>query len=256
MATVAFAARSGNRANRFYAYMALAMLLLVLAGFSGNWLRGFSTFAAPPLIHFHAIVFMGWIVLFTTQAWLAYKGPPGAHRLLGRLLAGWLVLMVVSGLWVLAFMAQNGRTPFFFQPQLLLVADSVNMIGSIAVVLAALALRGKPEWHMRLQLCATSSLIAPGIGRLLPMPFMIPWSWQIALVVTAIFPLIGMARDKRVIGRVHPAWYWGLASVIVQLALVQLITFSPLGNAIYAWVVAGSPGEAISGLAFPPPPPM
>lgn len=256
MATAAFADRSGNRANRFYAHMALAMLLAVLAGFIANWLRGASSFTAPPLVHFHALVFMGWIVLFTTQAWLAYKGPVAAHRMLGRMLAGWLPLMVVSGLWVLAFMAQNGRTPFFFQPQLLLIADSINMIGSIIVVLAALALRQQTEWHMRLQLCATSSIIAPGLGRLLPMPLMIPWSWHIALVVTVIFPLIGMVRDRRAIGRVHPAWYWGLVSVVVQLTLIQLVTFSPLGDAIYAWVVAGFPGEAIPGLAFPPPPPM
>jgi hypothetical protein len=65
-----------------------------------------------------------------------------------------------------------------------------------------------------------------------------------------------MVADLRRSGRVHPAWKWGVATMFASVLLIEAITYSPLGSAYYNAVTAGTPGAAIPGLSFPPPPPM
>ena len=69
-----------------------------------------------------------------------------------------------------------------------------------------------------------------------------------------IFPAVGMWADARRSGRVHPAWGWGVAALIGSVLLTEAITYSPVGDALYRAVVAGSPGAAVAPLDFPPPP--
>jgi len=64
-----------------------------------------------------------------------------------------------------------------------------------------------------------------------------------------------MARDKRVHGRVHPAWLLSVGIVVAVQIAVRLIAFSPVGDAVYAAAAAGSPAATMDGRAFPPPPP-
>jgi hypothetical protein len=97
-------------------------------------------------------------------------------------------------------------------------------------------------------------IIGPGLGRLLPMPLLAPWAWEATFVVSLIFPLIGMFADYRRSGRVHPAWGGGLAAMFGMLLVVEAVTYSPVGEALYHAVVAGSPGAAVAPLDFPPPP--
>jgi hypothetical protein len=55
-------------------------------------------------------------------------------------------------------------------------------------------------------------------------------------------------------GHVHPAWRWGVAAMVGALLLTEVITYSPVGGAIYRVVAAGSPGAAMAPLEFAPPP--
>jgi hypothetical protein len=82
-----------------------------------------------------------------------------------------------------------------------------------------------------------------------------PYAYETAAVACLIFPAVGMAIDKRRIGRVHPAWWW-IAGVIVAMVIFgNLITHSPLGDSLYHAATAGSPGASIAPLEYPPPPP-
>jgi hypothetical protein len=60
--------------------------------------------------------------------------------------------------------------------------------------------------------------------------------------------------DLRRSGQVHPAWRWGILTMAGALLLIELVTYSPLGSAIYRGVTAGSPGAAVPPLEFAPPP--
>jgi len=74
------------------------------------------------------------------------------------------------------------------------------------------------------------------------------------VVVSLLFPLAGMIADFRREGAIHPAWGWGVATVIGSVVLTEAITYSAVGEGLYQAVVAGSPAAAIAPLAFPAPP--
>src|SRR5215213_5130328 len=84
----------------FFVRGAIAMVLTIVAGFSTQLAMGRSTFASPPLVHAHAIVFMGWITIYVTQNVLVATGRISLHRRLGWIAAGWIVLMLVLGVAV------------------------------------------------------------------------------------------------------------------------------------------------------------
>lgn len=256
MATAGVLRQQTANAEAFYAWSATAMALVVVAGFSLQAFMGRSSFAARPLVHVHGVIFMGWVMLFTAQAWLAVQGPHSAHRTLGRLSAAWMALMMVMGFWITIDVVQRGLTPFFFQPQHFLIANPFNLVMFGVLVAAALHFRHQRDWHMRLQLCAMAALLGPAFGRLLPMPLLVPYAWEAAVLFGLLFPLTGIVRDVRYGIRFHPAYLWGMAAIVLPIAVVALLAPSALGDAIYARVVAGHPGETIPAMAFPPPPPI
>ncbi len=64
MATVAdHAPPSVGRDHGFFLGGAVVMTVVIVAGFSVQLAMGRSSFAAPPLVHAHAVVFMGWMRL-------------------------------------------------------------------------------------------------------------------------------------------------------------------------------------------------
>lgn len=245
--------RLGTRGNDgFFLTMAFVMAGTIFVGFFQAHLRGMSTFNSPLIVHAHAIVFMGWVVIYLTQNWLATRGPLALHRQLGWVAAGWLILMIVVGAAVTIFDIRRGHTPPIFQPLHFLVFDPMTIIGATALIYAGIALRRQTDWHRRLNYCGMAMLTGPAFGRMLPMPLLIPWAYHAALLCTFIWPLVGVIADQRRDGRIHPAWAWGLGGMLVTEALTDIISFSPIGLALYKLVVAGSIGETIAPLAFPP----
>ena len=97
-------------------------------------------------------------------------------------------------------------------------------------------------------------LLSVAFGRLIPMPLLIPFAWEATFAATLLFPLAGMIADVRRSGRVHPAWRWGIGTMFGALLVIEVISYSPLGGAVYANVTKGSPGAAVAAMAFPPPP--
>jgi hypothetical protein len=240
--------------RRFFLGGAIVMALVIAAGFGLNLAMGRSTFASPLIVHAHAIVFMGWVVIFLTQNILVAGGNMALHRRLGWLAAGWVLLMLGLGCAVTAFDVRVGHVPFFFQPLHFLVFDPLTLIAFAGLTYAAIALRKRTDWHRRLHFSGMALMIGPGFGRLLPMPLLVPWCWEASFAACMIFPLAGIVADLRRSGRVHPAWFAGLAVSAALLVGVEAITYTPVGTALYNAVAAGSKGAAIPPLAFPAPP--
>ncbi len=251
MATLApHAPVSARDDDRFYFGLSVAMALVLIAGFSFNLAMRRSSFGAPLIWHVHAVVFMTWVGLFVTQAWLGTSGPAALHRQLGWLATGWVLLMIVMGTVITVTVVQRGITPFFFQPQHFLIANPLGVLCFSGLTFAAIRLRRRTDWHRRLQLCAFAALLGPGFGRLLPMPFLTPVAFEAAVVAGMTMPAIAMVREYRREGRVHRAWWWGEGSIAAVLLIATLVAYSPVGDAIYATTVAGTPGAKVAGLAF------
>lgn len=238
----------------FFLRAAIAMALVIAAGFSFQLAMGRSSFSAPPLVHAHAIVFMGWITLYVLQNIFVTRGNMALHRALGWIGAGWIVAMLVLGIMVTVAMARRGHVPFFFRPLHFLVFDPLSLFAFAGLTVAAIAMRRRTDWHRRLHFCGTALLIAPGFGRLLPLPLLQPFAFEATFAAVMIFPLVGVVSDLRRTGRAHPAWRWGIAAMFGSLLLTEAITYSPLGTALYRTVTAGSPGAAVAPLEFAPPP--
>ena len=240
--------------DRFFLISALLMALVIVAGFSLQLAMGRSSFAVPPLVHAHALVFMGWVGIYVLQNVFVARGNMALHRRLGWIAAAWVVAMLVLGVAVTLALVRAGRVPFFFTPQQFLLFYTMTMFAFAGLTGAAIALRRQTGWHRRLHFCGMSLLLGPGFGRLLPMPLLTPWAFEATFVATMIFPIAGVIADRRRSGRVHPAWWWGIGVMVVTLLAVETLTYSAMGDAIYASVTAGTPGAAVAPLDFPPPP--
>jgi len=256
MATVAQAspiiASSGD--DRFFVRAAVVMALTIVAGFSFQYAMGRSTFLSPPLVHAHAIVFMGWVTIYLTQNLLIGTGRVYIHRKLGWIALGWIFPMVLLGCLVTLAMLRRGQVPFFFRPLQFLVFDPMTLFTFAGLTLAAVAMRRQTDWHRRLHFCGMSLLLGPAFGRLLPMPLLQPWAWEASFGASLLFPAAGIIADLRRSGRVHPAWRYGVGAMLASFVLIEAITYSPAGTALYRLMTAGSPGASVAPLGFAPPP--
>ena len=178
MATLAAVPNRSDDADRFFLWSALAMALTIFAGFSLQLAAGRSSFSAPPLVHAHALIFMGWVVLYVAQNVFVARDTMTLHRRLGWIGAGWMVAMVIMGCAVTLAMVRRGQVPFFFQPLQFLVFDPLAVITFAGLTTAAIMLRRQTEWHRRLHFCGMALLLGPAFGRLLPMPLLAPWSYE------------------------------------------------------------------------------
>lgn len=240
--------------DRFFLRMAIVMALTIVAGFSLQAATGRSTFGAPPLVHLHAFIFFGWVVLFVSQNLLVTRGSIALHRRLGWVGAGWASAMVVVGTYTTVAMTRNAATPFFFLPAYFLVMNILSILCFGGLVILAISMRKQTEWHRRFMFCAMAILTGPAFGRLLPMPLLVPYAEWGVFAAVMLWPLIAIVADRRRRGHVHPAMWWGSATIILMQVSMTLITHSALGLELYAVSTAGHRGAAIAPFAFPMPP--
>jgi hypothetical protein len=240
--------------ERFFLRGAVVMTITIIAGFSLQYLMGRSTFGAPLRVHIHAFLFMGWVAIYLLQNIFVATDRMYLHRRLGWIAAAWMVPMIVMGFLVTAVMVRNAYVPFFFRPLQFLVFDPLTVLTFAGLTTAAIVMRRHTEWHRRLHFCGMSMLLGPAFGRLLPMPLLQPWAWETAFAVTMLFPIAGAWADIRRSGRSHPAWLYGIATMIGSFVLVEALTYGPAGTAIYNVVTKESPGASVGPLDFGTPP--
>ena len=255
MATIAPRVRPSTAGDeRFFLTAAIVMALVLAAGFSLQLMMGRSSFASPLPVHLHAFIFFGWTAFFVLQTALATAGSVAMHRRLGWLAAIWVPTMVAMGIYVTVAMIRRGAVPFFFEPLYFLAMDVVMLLVFAGLTATAILMRRRTQWHRRLMYCGMALLTAPGFGRLLPMPLLIPWAGWAVFIAVMVFPLAGVIADLRRTGRVHPAWWWGIATLIVAQIAIGTIVNSAFGDAIYQAATEGSPGAMIDPRAYPLPP--
>jgi hypothetical protein len=238
-----------GRDEKFFFISAILMALVLVAGFSIHLALGRSTFAVPLRFHVHGLLFFGWTTLYVTQNVLVATGSLALHRRLGWLATAWIPLMTISGIFITVVNIRSGRVPGFFEPALFLAMNTLGALCFAALGAAAIQTRRSTQWHRRLMFCAMATILAPGFGRLLPMPFLIPWADWATAGASMLFPVAGVIRDLRKDGRVHPAWWWGLGAMLGTQLLVRGIAHSDAGLAIYQAVTSGAPA-ALPPLLF------
>lgn len=246
-------ARFAQGETRFFIIMAFVMSAIIVAGFSLNLAMGRSSFAVPIAYHVHGVVFMAWIGLYLAQHVTVSTGNRALHVALGKIAYLWIPIMVAAGIMIMIVVARRNGGPFFFDVNEFLVSNIALVLCFGGLGYWALLRRRHTGWHRRLMLVAMAILTGPGLGRLLPLPLMIPNAWTITTACTLIFPVIAMIADKRREGRIHPALWWGTGIYLGTFVVSMLLAYSPLGYAFTEWVIAGTPGAERPMEAFLPP---
>jgi hypothetical protein len=245
-----------QRGYRFFLTTAVVMAVINVAAFALTAALGRSTFHAPPIVHAHASVFFGWIAIYVAQNWLAASGSLRLHRRLGWLAIGWMVLMITFGSILTVRMVRLGHVPFFFLPSYFLIMNPVGVLTFAGLSTWAIVLRRQTQWHKRLHLCGMAMIMGPSLGRLLPVPLLIPFAGPVIFFAMLLFPLAGVVADRRTSGKVHPAWLWGIGTMVAAQMFIEVVSRTPIATAIYSLASAGSPGALVAPDAYPPFPPL
>ena len=227
--------------QRFHIVAVAGIAAAVLAGFAKTYyFRVF--FDGPPLAqaaHLHGILATTWIALHYTQARLVAAHRVDVHRRLGifaACVAGLLAVQVVS---LAIANAAAGHAPPGRDPLQFLSVPLGTTIMFTLFVGSALALRRTREWHKRLMLLATITLLVPAMGRLdaqVMVPLGLP-RLVLAPAVTFGFIAWGWVHDWRRLGRVHPAFVVGGIALLVSIPLRRLIGFTDAWLPIARWLV-------------------
>lgn len=240
--------------NRFFVITAILMALINIGAFSFFAAMGISSFHAPVSVHIHAILFMGWVLLFVSQVSFAATGSLALHRKLGWLAVGWALTMVIVGTLTTIWSAQKAAVPFFFLPAQFLLMNPLSIILFAALLIGGVAKRRDREWHPRLIICGMAAIMGPSFGRLLP-AHLLMYSMLTAVFIGMIaFPIAGIVRDKLRYGHVHSAWWVGLGSLILLQVATETLCRSGFAAKIYDDVVTGTPGAHVPALIYQRPP--
>lgn len=255
MATIAPPTAASSRDDtQFFLVMAWLMATIIVAGFSFNVATGRSSFGAPLLVHVHAFTMMGWVALYLLQNTLAAGGNLRLHRRLGWLSLAWLPMIAILGVLITRYAVQaRGGPPFFDQNQFL-VSNPLQLLGLVGLAGWAVAVRRNTGWHRRLMYASVAGLIGPGVGRLVPGPAFIPYTWYVEAILPPILMIaIGIVADMRRTGRAHPAWFWAIGVILALQVVADAFAYSEAGIAFTGDVLAGTPGAARPMEAFVPP---
>lgn len=175
-------------------YLVISLILFgtVIWGFWQSYFLPLMTSGADRswLIHIHAAVFVGWMILLVTQALAVSLGQIRFHKRFGIAGMNYAVLVFIIGLVVSVAVPVAGARAGDFPSEiaglvaLYLITDMLVFGG---FMVAAMMYRSKPEFHKRLIVCATVALTTAAIGRELPagsVSFYLVW-------LAPIFVLIG-----------------------------------------------------------------
>jgi hypothetical protein len=199
------------RRRKSFLHVGLSLLTaaIVLVGFwpeyYGSLLRN-AAVDRPVVVHAHAVVFSGWLVLFVTQAVLAATGRIREHLRFGRIGAWYGAGLIVVGVYTAV--VRSAVQPVG-QREILLWVTLVDMAVFSAFFGAALWFRRKPQLHKRLMTAAAVSLVIASVARMtfLPGP---PAGQFVRFLLWSAPVLIAIAHDARYTRRLHPVYVMAL----------------------------------------------
>ena len=242
-ATVANAA--ARRRSHLSVYIALALLAATIA-IAGFWRTYFGALftgrsQAEWLVHVHAAVFMGWIVLVGVQAFLAMRGRIALHKRIGRwgmayggvLVAVGLAFAVITFTRRVAAVGPDNLKGGFLVPLTDMFLFSVFLAG-------AWITRARSEFHRRFILLATTTILIAAVGRPFGGTTSVALGDVIPFLLVWLSPVwVAMLYDGFKYRIVHPVYAIG-ALLLIALRYRQLIretdTWMAISRAFAHWV--------------------
>ena len=235
------ATAAGVRAARlsFWAKMAIGISAFIVFGFAQFGLRGMVDYVhAPMVMHAHGVAMLAWLSLLITQSVLVGRGSRALHMRLGWASAAMLPAIVILASLTCFAALRAGIFPPFFTPAYFLALIHVSVVLFAALVATAISRRGQKDWHKRLMVGSTVLLLEPALGRVLPMPLIMPWGeWLSMVIQLGVFALI-VRHDRKELGFVHPATLAVGLAIVLSHVVVELLAITPAWIAFTARIIA------------------
>jgi uncharacterized membrane protein len=212
----------------FWQKMLGGIALFIVFGFVQFAARGFVDYATvPQYIHIHAVLMVSWLGLSVAQATLVRRDNLALHRRLGWLGVSLAAAVLCVGIFVSIMTAKaHAQPPFFTIPHFLAISQ-FDVLAFAGLVGAAVIRRRKTEWHRRLMVGAMVMLMEPALGRLLPMPLIVPWGqWLVAAIQLGVLAIVAR-HDRRTLGAIHPATITTALVVTISHGVVETLAISP-----------------------------
>lgn len=235
----------GNTGNMlpkrwFYSSLSLLAAIIVAAGFWKTYwgLLIDGTLDKSWVVDLHAAVFVGWIILFITQATLIFRGRTDVHRKVGKFGIFYGFVIIGMGLFValhqLAVSVAAGKVA---EAQAFLLIPLVDMIIFPIFFGAAIYYRRKPELHRRLMLVATTELLTAAVARL-DLDAYVHAHWSVFVIWLAPIYL-AMIYDYLTKKIIHPVYVLGmivLSATMLRVFAVETDAWLSIARMITRWV--------------------
>lgn len=201
----------------FYVGMGIIALAIVFWGFSATFfLRPASDSPLPMLRVVHGAVFTSWFVLFIIQTSLVAADRRDLHRRLGVVTVAVAVLMVVLGTITAVDALRRHSIPVpGIDPRSFFAVPIFDMVVFATLVASAVHFRRQLETHKRLMLLACIGILTAAIARI-PLPTLKAGGLLAFFAVDDLLVLMGPLYDYVTRRRVHRAYIWGAALIVVS----------------------------------------
>ena len=217
---------ANQRSSTTFLVTAFVTVAIVFIGFLPTyWIPVFTSLEPiRSLLHMHAALFFGWVVLFLVQSILVRQNRLLAHRRIGKIAAAWAIITITTGVYLaIETIARdlelidgtfNAVPTFIPLTQIFMFA---------CFIAAALANIRKPDVHKRFMVLAALVATTPAFARL----FLAALGEPSLIVVGSIFLasngliVIVAWYDAICNNRLHPIFlYGGLSILLIRIARV------------------------------------
>lgn len=237
----------------FSVSVALMLILLNIVAFAPSLVdpsRRTAPLPLTPLLLLHAVVSVGWLLLFLAQTTLVATSRVTTHRRVGVVGAALSVAVVVLGVLVVMAQAHRGFDLSGDIARLPLPTGVDGLSTTVALLFfpvqfgilvgAALWYRYRPRTHKRLMLFAALAGITPTPVAHLIGHWVGPQPWADALFpLSALFFVSLIAVHDRVTeGRVHPVTLWlGILVVVMERVVTLGVQRTEAWRSFARWLV-------------------
>jgi hypothetical protein len=225
--------------SRFYPWIAIALSLVVIAGFSRTYYLRF-LYDLPPLttlVHVHGLVFTAWLALFIVQTRLIAASRVDLHRKLGIAGIALAAAVIVLGVWTLVVGAAVPRVRATGLTNTQHTLVGLTSIGLFTVFVAlGVITRRRGGLHKKFMVLAMIAILSPAVARLIVMMGMLQYINVAVPGVVAAFVVACLVHDWRQRRIVHPALVIGglviAASWPWRYSAARADWYQPIGEAI------------------------
>ena len=232
--------RVGSNSLRLSPFVAISILLFgtVIWGFWRTYFLPLISLRADRswLIHIHAAVFVGWMLLLLIQSFAVSFGKGQFHRRLGVFGMAYAVAVFLVGIVISVAVPVAGARAGNFSSEIAgLVAIYLisDMLVFAMLMVGAFRCRTRPAAHKRWVICATVALTTAAVGRVLPggsLSFYLAWLAPVFLLIVVDLVTLKRASTVSLAGLMILTFAFFKNGLIEQLAVARelgLVVISP-----------------------------